>query len=208
MQRCCGEWASVIPPGQIECSTMEAAVEKRISRVRCLQKREQLRSMRRFFVSEDFVVKEEEIEVNADSLEGSSFLVNWGGTRQEMLRVSPLRWSTSVTNQRSGSNFLNVAQKGPGPSVYWPITIEREIMPGDTEFQTWAGEVANTVGSPFRRDVIITVLDSQRQPAVVFQLRNCWPSSYEAISELNAKGIGVATEKLTLEYDWFIRTDV
>jgi phage tail-like protein len=92
--------------------------------------------------------------------------------------------------------------------VYGPITIEREIMPGDTEFQTWAGEVANTAGSPFRRDVIITVLDSQRQPAVVFQLRNCWPSSYEAVSELNAKGIGVATEKLTLEYDWFIRTDV
>ena len=165
--------------------------------------------MRRFFVGEDVVVKEEEIEINADSLEGSSFLVNWGGTRQEMLRVSPLRWSTSVTNQRSGSNFLNVAQKGPGPSVYGPITIEREIMPGDTEFQTWAGEVAaNTTGAPFRRDVIITVLDSQRQPAVVFQLRNCWPSSYEAVSELNAKGIGVATEKLTLEYDWFIRTDV
>ena len=81
-------------------------------------------------------------------------------------------------------------------------------MSGDTEFQTWAGEVANAAGGPFRRDVIITVLDSQQQPAVVFQLRNCWPSSYEAISELNAKGIGVATEKLTLEYDWFIRTDV
>jgi phage tail-like protein len=155
-----------------------------------------------------FVVREGEMEANSDSLAGSSFLVNWGGTRQEMLRVSPLRWSTSVVDQRSGSNFLNVTQKGPGPSVYGPITIEREIMPGDTEFQTWAGDVANAAGGPFRRDVIITVLDSQRQPAVVFQLRNCWPSSYEAISELNAKGIGVATEKLTLEYDWFIRTDV
>jgi hypothetical protein len=36
---------------------------------------------------------------------------------------------------------------------------------GDTEFQTWAGEVANAIGAAFRRDVIIPVLDSQRNPA-------------------------------------------
>jgi len=145
---------------------------------------------------------------NADSLEDLSFLVNWGGTRTEMLRVSPLRWSTTVVDHRSGSNILNATQKGPGSPTYWPITVEREILAGDTEFQTWAGEVSNDAGGPFRRDVIITVLDPQRNPAVVFQLRNCWPSSYEAISELNANATGVATEKLTLEYDWFIRTDV
>jgi phage tail-like protein len=148
------------------------------------------------------------MEANTDSLDGSSFLVNWGGTRTEMLRVSPLRWSTSVVDQRSGSNILNLAEKGPGPSVYGPVTLEREIVSGDTEFQTWAGEVANALGSTFRRDVIITVLDSERNPAVVFQLRNCWPSSYEAMSGLNVNPTGVATEKLTLEYDWFIRTDV
>jgi phage tail-like protein len=149
-----------------------------------------------------------EMETNTDSLVDFSFLVNWGGTRTEMLRVSPLRWSTTVVDQRSGSNILNLTQKGPGPSAYGPITVEREIVPGDTEFQTWAGEVANATGVAFRRDVIITVLDRERKPAVVFQLRNCWPSSYEAISELKANATGVATEKLTLEYDWFIRTDV
>jgi phage tail-like protein len=145
---------------------------------------------------------------NIDPLEDFSFLVNWGGTRTGMLRVSPLRWSITVVDHRSGSNILNSTQKGPGLATYSPITVEREILPGDTEFQTWAGEVSNKAGGPFRRDVIITVLDPQRNPAVVFQLRNCWPSSYEAISELNANATGVATEKLTLEYDWFIRTDV
>ena len=145
---------------------------------------------------------------NTDPLDDFSFLVNWGGTRTRMLRVSPLRWSTAVVDHRSGSNILNATQKGPGLPTYSPITVEREILPGDTEFQTWAGEVSNEVGDPFRRDVIITVLDPQRNPAVVFQLRNCWPSSYEAISELNANATGLATEKLTLEYDWFIRTDV
>jgi len=145
---------------------------------------------------------------NTDSLEEFSFLVSWGGIRTEMLRVSPLRWSTTVVDHRSGSNILNLAQKGPGQPAYTPITVEREIVSGDTEFQTWAGEVANATGGSFRRDVVITVLDPRRNPAVVFQLRNCWPSSYEAISELNANADGVVTEKLTLEYDWFIRTDV
>src|SRR5258708_4608462 len=145
---------------------------------------------------------------NTDPLEDFSFLVNWGGTRTGMLRVSPLRWSTTVVDHRSGSNILNVTQKAPGLPAYAPITVEREIESGDTEFQTWAGEVANTVSVAFRRDVIITVLDREHNPAVVFQLRNCWPSAYEAISELNANATGVATEKLTLEYDWFIRTDV
>jgi phage tail-like protein len=145
---------------------------------------------------------------NMDPSEGFSFVVNWGGTRTGMLRVSPLRWSTIVVDHRSGSNILNKTQKGPGLATYSPITVEREILPGDTEFQTWAGEVSNEAFGPFRRDVIITVLDPQRNPAVVFQLRNCWPSSYEAISELNASATGLATEKLTLEYDWFIRTDV
>jgi phage tail-like protein len=93
-------------------------------------------------------------------------------------------------------------------AAYTPITVEREIVPGDMEFQTWAGEVANAAGGDFRRDVTITVLDREGNPVVVFQLRNCWPSAYEAISELNANSTGMLTEQLTLEYDWFVRTDV
>jgi phage tail-like protein len=148
------------------------------------------------------------METNADSLEGFSFLVNWGGTRTEMLRVSPLRWSTSVVDHPTGSYLLSATQKTPGLPSYTPITVEREIVMGDMEFQTWAGEVANAAGGDFRRDVTITVLDREGNPAVVFQLRNCWPSAYDAISELNVNAPEVLTERLTLEYDWFVRTDV
>jgi hypothetical protein len=78
----------------------------------------------------------------------------------------------------------------------------KEDSVGDTEFRTWAGEVANAIGAAFRGDVIIPV-HSQRNPA-----EELLADSYEAVSELNANAIGIATEKLTLEYDWFIRTDV
>ena len=87
--------------------------------------------------------------------------------------------------------------------MYGPINVGKRIVSGDTEFQTWAGEVANAIGAAFRRDVIIPVLDSQRNPA-----EELLADSYEAVSELNANAIGIATEKLTLEYDWFIRADV
>ncbi len=144
---------------------------------------------------------------NTYPLEECSFLVNWGGTRTGMLRVSPLRWNVSVVEPRASSNFLSAPQKTPGPAAYAPITLEREIVSGATEFQAWAGEVANASAVAFRRDVIITLLDEQRNPAVVFQLRNCWPSSYEALSELNVNATGGTIERLTLEYEWFVRND-
>jgi phage tail-like protein len=62
-------------------------------------------------------------------------------------------------------------------------------------------------GSGYRRDVTIKLLDGQRNVAVAFKLRNCWPSAYEAMTELNADTSHVAIERLTLEYDSFVRSD-
>src|SRR5260370_42713960 len=101
---------------------------------------------------------------NKDPLEDFSFVVNWGGTRTGMLRVSPLRWSTTVVDHRSGSNILNATQKAPGLPAYAPITVERESESGDTEFQTREGGVANTASVAFRADVSITQLEREHNP--------------------------------------------
>jgi phage tail-like protein len=145
--------------------------------------------------------------VNTDPLEDFSFVVNWGGIRTGMMRVSPLRWSTSVVTHRDGSSPVTSPQKAPGLTAYDPITLEREIVRGDLDFQSWASEVAAGGGSGFRRDVTITLLDGQRNVVIVFRLRNCWPSAYEAVSELNADTSHVAIERLTLEYESFQRSD-
>jgi phage tail-like protein len=42
---------------------------------------------------------------------------------------------------------------------------------------------------------------------IVFRVKNCWPSAYEAVSELNADTSHIAIERLTLEYDSFLRVD-
>ena len=144
-----------------------------------------------------------------DPLEDFSFVVNWGGTRIGMMRVSPLRWSTAVVSHRDGSNLTNAPQKSPGLTAYAPITLEREIVRGDLDFQTWAAEVVEAAGGGgvARRDISIQLLDGQRNVVVVFKVRNCWPSAYEAVSELNADTSHVAIERLTLEYDSFSRED-
>lgn len=146
---------------------------------------------------------------NVDPLEDFSFVVNWGGTRVGMMRVSPLRSSTAVVSHRDGSNLTNTPLKSPGLTVYEPITLEREIVQGDLDFQEWASEVVNAAGGGGvpRRDITIQLLDGQRNVVVVFKLRNCWPSAYEAVSELNADTSHVAIERLTLEYDSFSRSD-
>jgi phage tail-like protein len=142
---------------------------------------------------------------NTDPLEDFSFVVNWGGARTGMLRVSPLKWSTSVVSHRDGSNLTNAPQKAPGLTAYDPITLERELVQGDLDFQSWASEVAG--GTVARRDITITLLDGQRNVAVMFKLRSCWPSAYEAVSELNADTSHIAIERLTLEYESFLRSD-
>lgn len=147
---------------------------------------------------------------NTDPLEDFSFVVEWGGTRTGMVRVSPLRWSTSVVNHRDGANPTHSPQKAPGLTAYDPVVLEREIVQGDLEFQLWAGDVVAAGGgggSGYRRDVTIKLLDGQRNVAVAFRLRNCWPSAYEAMTELNADTSHVAIERLTLEYDSFLRSD-
>jgi len=144
---------------------------------------------------------------NTDPLEDFSFVVNWGGTRTGMMRVSPLRWSTAVVSHRDGSNVLNAPQKSPGLTTYEPITLEREIVRGDLDFQSWASEVVNGGGSSSKRDIAILLLDGQRNVVIVFKATNCWPSAYEAVSELNADTSHIAIERLTLEYDSFSRSN-
>jgi phage tail-like protein len=140
-----------------------------------------------------------------DPLEECSFQVDWGGARSGMLRVSPVKLTTSVVIHRDGSSPLLSSQKMPGLTTYEPIILEREIVAGDADFWLWSNQVVNEGGggSGYKRDVKIQLLDALRAPVVSVGLRNCWPSAYEAIAGLNAEASGIAIERLTLEYESF-----
>ena len=143
---------------------------------------------------------------NVDPLVEFSFQVDWGGTRTGMLRVSPVKLTTSVVIHRDGNNPEFSSQKMPGLTTYEPVTLEREIVPDDADFWMWTNQVLSEGGGGggYKRDINIRPLDGQHNPVVVVSLRNCWPSAYEALPMLNAEGSGVAIERLTLEYDNFV----
>jgi phage tail-like protein len=143
---------------------------------------------------------------NVDPLVEFSFQVDWGGPRTGMLRVSPVKLTTSVVIHRDGNNPEFSSQKMPGLTTYEPVTLEREIVPDDADFWMWTNQVLSEGGGGrgYKRDINIRLLDGQHNPVVVVSLRNCWPSAYEALPTLNAEGSGVAIERLTLEYDSFV----
>jgi phage tail-like protein len=143
---------------------------------------------------------------NTAPLEIFSFQLAWTLRRSEVLRVSGLRSVTAVTSHHDSTKVPSLNQKLPGLTAYEPITIEREVEVGDEDFQNWAIQAVNQE-SGFRQNIAIILMDGQGNPAVRFQVFDCWPSMYEAFVELNADATGVVTERITLEYQSFKRAD-
>jgi len=140
--------------------------------------------------------------------EDFNFLVNWGGTNKNMMRVGPLMRSNDVLEYRDGGDGTNVRQKVPGITRYEPIVMERRIQPGDTQFAEWADQV-KVVGGSYTdalRDIEIVLLDGAMNPVITILVKGCWPSGYE-ISGLDGEGSALVVERLTLEYTSWSRSD-
>ncbi len=60
--------------------------------------------------------------------------------------------------------------------------------------------ISNNIGSPYRRTVLITVLNDKHEPLMTWQLHNAFPVRF-AVSNLNAQGNEVLIETLELAYE-------
>jgi phage tail-like protein len=139
-------------------------------------------------------------------LQTFSFQMSWSLHRPQVMRVSGLGWVTAVTSHHDGTKTPTINQVLPGLTTYQPITIEREVLQGDEEFQSWATQAMNQVAG-YQQDIAIVLLDAQANPVVRFLLSGAWPSAYDAFVELTADATGVVTERITLQYQSFKRTD-
>ena len=133
------------------------------------------------------------------------FRVKWDGKYiPGISRVSGLIRTTDVVTHREGSE-PSIARHSPGQTTYQPIVLERGRT-HDTSFEVWANKVWNYgagMGSEvslkdFRKDVVIDLFNEAGQLVLSFQVYRCWPSEYEALSELDARDSSVAFERLTL----------
>jgi phage tail-like protein len=122
-------------------------------------------------------------------------------------KVSALRRSTEVVEHREGGD-PSTAHKSPGRTKFEPITLERGLT-HDPAFEAWANLVWSQDGAislkTFRKDVLLELLNEAGQVVKAYKIFRCWPSSYQAVPDLDANAAAVAFEVLVLENEGWER---
>lgn len=138
------------------------------------------------------------------------FRVRWDGRLVPGVSyVSGLARQTSVVEYREGGQS-NIHRKEPALTAFAPLVLKRGVT-HDTTFEQWANLVWNLAGNPeialkdFRKDISIELLNEAGQVVLAYRVYRCWPSEYAAFEELNASGVAVAMETLTLQYEGWER---
>ncbi|NYF81291.1 phage tail protein [Granulicella arctica] len=137
--------------------------------------------------------------------ENRNFRVKWDGRFVAgVSKISGLRWSADVVTMRDGAT--NVEGTGPGRTKYEPLTLERGVT-FDLAFEEWAQQVMGNapVAGTILKDLVIDLYDPAGSLVVSYKVMQCWPSSYEAMSVLDADGNVMVVERLMLEYATFER---
>lgn len=132
------------------------------------------------------------------STQKNHFKVEWGGTNVGFMEVSGLSIELDVVDYREGSSPENSVRKMPGLKKFSDVVLKRGIVKNDDDFYKWINTA--TFNQVERRDVVISLLNEQHEPVVVWKLRNAFPSKLE-YSALNAHSSEVIIESLTLAHE-------
>ena len=108
-----------------------------------------------------------------------------------------------VVDYREGNEPSPAVRKLPGLTKYSNITLKRGYTP-DLSLWKWMKSVLD--GQAVRAGVAITLLNSQRQPAARWTVRQAWPCRYEGPT-LNSTGNDVAVETLELCHEGLERVE-
>ena len=147
-----------------------------------------------------------------DPYKNFKFRIKWDGKYVAgIARVSALTRVTDVIEYREGGD-PSASRKSPGRTKYEPITLERGVT-HDPEFEQWADKVWNRTGGPgaevslqdFRKDITIELHNEAGQLVMAWHVYRCWPSVYQALSELDGDAAATAIESLTLVHEGWER---
>lgn len=126
------------------------------------------------------------------------FRVEWGGANIGFMEVTGLNINVDVTEYRSGSDPVQTLRKMPGLIHYSNIVLKRGIAKGDDDFIKWIKTIQlNTVE---RRDVVISLLNENHDPVMVWRAHNAFPVKYSG-PDLVADSSDVAIESLELAHE-------
>lgn len=123
------------------------------------------------------------------------FSVEWGASKIAFTEVTGLQVETEVIEYREGSSSNYSKIKMPGMQKFGNITLKRGVFKKDNEFYEWWNQVSlNTIE---RRDLIISLLNEEHEPVMVWNVLNAWPVKVIS-TDLKAEGNEVAIESMEL----------
>ena len=131
-------------------------------------------------------------------LPGYHFQVEWGGSRLGFTEVSGLDIEIQVIEYREGNSPDYSAMKMPGIPKYSNITLKRGIVAGDNAFFDWVKTIQ--LNKVERRDLTISLLNENHEPAMVWKAKNAFPVKIEGPG-LKATGNEVAIESLEIAHE-------
>jgi phage tail-like protein len=106
------------------------------------------------------------------------FQVDWGGTRIGFTEVTGLTIENEVIEYREGNSPEYNKIKMPGLQKFGNITLKPDIFASDYECFAWLNPVK--LNNIERRDVIISLLNENHEPVVVYKVKQAWPVKIQA----------------------------
>lgn len=126
------------------------------------------------------------------------FTVQWGGQRFGFSEVAGLTQENQAIEYRDGSFPEYSSIKMPGLRKFTNVTLKRGVVKSDNEFFAWLSTVKlNTVD---RRDLVISLLNEEHQPVMVWKAHNAFPVKVEG-PQLKATGNEVAIESIEVAHE-------
>lgn len=126
------------------------------------------------------------------------FQVEWGGTQISFTEVSGLDVEIEPIEFRDGASPEFSKRKMPGMVKYSNITLKRGTFQGDNEYFNWWNTVS--LNQIERRDIIISLLNEEHEPVVVWKIKNAWPIKIQS-TDLKADGNEVAIESMEIVHE-------
>lgn len=126
------------------------------------------------------------------------FQVEWGGSNLGFTEVTGLDMEVNVIEYRNGASPDYTPLKMPGLRKYSNITLKRGIFPQDNEFFQWFNTIH--LNQVERRDIVISLLNENHEPLIIWKVRNAWPVKITA-PELKADSNEVAIECIELAHE-------
>lgn len=127
-----------------------------------------------------------------------NFTVSWGETEEQQAsfsEVSGVSVESEVIEYRGGADPRQSTSKQPGLQKYGNITLTRGVMPTVTGNALYTWFKASTQGAGDRRDVTISLLNEDREPAMTWNVKGAFPVKLEAPA-FKSTGTDVSLEKL------------